>query len=32
MSSSIEIDEIEKEIKNPKFGDKWLKIRELKYI
>lgn len=32
MSSYMEIDEIEKEIKNPEYSDKWLEIRELKYI
>lgn len=32
ISASMEIDDIEKEIKNPEYFDKWLKIRELKYI
>lgn len=32
ICASTEIDEIEREIKNPEFYDKWLKIRELKYI
>ena len=32
MSSYMEIDEIENEIKNPEYSDKWLEIRELKYI
>lgn len=32
LASSMELDDIEKEIKNPKFTDKWLKIRKLKHI
>ena len=32
LSSSMELDDIEKEIKNPKLIDKWLKIRKLKNI
>ena len=32
VCSSMEIDEIAKEVRNPKFYDKWLKIRELKYL
>lgn len=32
MASCMEIDEIEKEVKDSKYNDKWLKIRELKYI
>lgn len=32
ICSSMEIDDIEKEIKNPVYKDKWLKIRELKYL
>lgn len=32
MCSDMEIDDIEKEIKNPEYYDKWLKLRELKFL